>query len=168
MNNKKTIQKILIGLGIAIALLVVYSFIAQNPQQGVKQTGLLSSMGDSGMGQIEKTDAQLVNADILRVLGSIEDIDLKDDIFSNPVFRKLKDTHFSIPRPVKIGRPNPFLPIGFDSIAAQEGNISFGSNPFANFDMNANNPFANNVENTNQQNNFFNEGDGAANTNLNT
>jgi hypothetical protein len=147
MNNKKTIQKILIGLGIAIVILIAYSFIAQNPNNTNRQSSLLSSIGDSGMGQIEKTDAQLVNADILKILGSIENIEIKDDIFSNPVFRKLKDTHFSIPRPVKIGRDNPFLPIGFDIIAEAGTTIA---NPFSN-----SNPFADSNSNEETNNSFF-------------
>ena len=32
------------------------------------------------------------------------------------MFKRLKDSHFSIPSPVRIGRRNPFLPIGFDPI----------------------------------------------------
>jgi len=32
----------------------------------------------------------------------------------------LRDTRFTIPRPTSIGRPNPFLPIGFDDVSIQE------------------------------------------------
>ncbi len=57
--------------------------------------------------------------EILRILGSIQNISLEDDIFQNPVFRELVESGFVIPRPVRIGRPNPFLPIGFDSVTIQ-------------------------------------------------
>ena len=68
------------------------------------------------MGQVKETDTSLANAEILRILGNIQNISLNDDIFTNPVFQALEDSRFVIPKPVRIGRPNPFLPIGFDSI----------------------------------------------------
>ena len=66
MNNKKTIQKILIGLGIAIALLVVYSMLAPGTEnQGVgEKTGLTSLLDSSVLGQIEETDTKLANAEV--------------------------------------------------------------------------------------------------------
>ena len=154
MNNKKTIKNILIGLGVAIALLVAYSvFFPKEGSLDAKQVGLSSILGDSGLGQIEETDTMLVNADILKILGSIENIELQDDIFTNPVFRKLKDTHFAIPRPAQIGRPNPFIPIGFDTI------VNLNENQKTNDQSNneeqvLNNPFAN-VDESEGQGNFF-------------
>lgn len=117
MNNKKTIQRILIGLLIAIALLVGYSFVNQGNQEEGESGSLLSIFQDTG--EINDTDVQLANSEILRILGNIQNIDLNDDIFSNPVFRDLRDTRFTIPKPLRIGRPNPFLPIGFDDVTIQ-------------------------------------------------
>lgn len=127
MNNKKTIQKILVGLGIAIALLVVYSMLApQIEDQGTgEKTGLTSLLDDSVLGQIEETDTKLANAEILRVLGGIKDIELKDDIFTNPVFKTLRDSNFSIPKPTQIGRDNPFLPLGFETLLVTNNNDPF-------------------------------------------
>lgn len=149
MNNKKTIKNILIGLGVAIALLVAYSFISSNEGPlNSQQIGLSSVLGDSGIGQIEETDTMLVNADILKILGSIENIELRDDIFTNPVFRKLKDTHFAIPRPARIGRPNPFLPIGFDAV------ISANQEETTQTENQVNNPF-NDIDENEGTGNFF-------------
>lgn len=136
MNNKKTIKNILIGLGIAIALLAVYSiFFSKKGPLDPKQVGLSSIIGNSGIGQIQETDTTLANADILKILGSIQNIELRDDIFANPVFRKLKDTNYAIPRPSQIGRPNPFLPIGFDTVLdVNEQQVN--DNPFDNIDEN--------------------------------
>ena len=115
MNNKKTIQRILIGLLVAVALLVGYSFMDQGSQNQSQQgESLLSIFQETE--SIDDTDVQLANSEILRILGSIQNIDLNDDIFSNPVFRDLRDTRFTIPKPLRIGRPNPFLPIGFDDV----------------------------------------------------
>ena len=119
MNDKKTIKNILIGLFVAIALLVGYSLLApQNTDsnQGGRLAGLSSLLDGSSMGQIEETDATVANSEILKILGNIQNISLEDDIFTNPVFRKLKDSRFIIPKPLIIGRPNPFLPIGYDII----------------------------------------------------
>ena len=128
MKNKQTIKKILIGLVIAVALLVVYSLVAA-PNEGGQGSNSLSSLLDtSSFGQIQETETNLANAEILRILGSIKSIQLNDGIFSNPVFHELKDAQFNIPKPVRVGRNNPFLPIGFDAISqAPVGNGSESS-----------------------------------------
>ncbi len=119
MNNKKTIKKILIVLGIAIALLIAYAFI--NTKKSTNKNNSLSSLlNNSTLGQIKETDTKLANAEILKILGNIKNIKLNDDIFTNPIFKELKDSHFTIPKPLVIGRQNPFLPIGFEIIASQK------------------------------------------------
>lgn len=118
MKNTQTIKKILIGLLVAVALLVGYSVINQQDSEGGVGFGSLSSVlqGDTN---VDEKEVQLANSEILTILGSIQNIELDDDIFSNPVFRDLRDTRFTIPKPIQIGRPNPFLPIGFDSVTIQ-------------------------------------------------
>lgn len=124
MNSKKTIQKILIGLLIAVALLVGYSVITDENQQGASLStdSLTSAFTQSS--EVNDVDVELQNQEILRILGSIQSIELRDDIFSNPVFRDLRDTQFTIPNPINIGRSNPFLPIGFDQVAIDSFNES--------------------------------------------
>lgn len=118
MNNINTIKKILIGLLIAVALLVGYSFINQEEgAQGVSLNSLTSVI--QGTANVNEKEVELANSEILKILGSIQNIELNDDIFSNPVFRDLRDTRFNIPKPFQIGRSNPFLPIGFDSVTIQ-------------------------------------------------
>lgn len=116
MKNKQTIKKVLIGLVIAIAILVAYSMFNGGSKDSISSGGLSSLIGSSSTGQIDETETMVANAEILKILGSIEHIELHDDIFTNPIFRKLKDTNFAIPRPSRIGRKNPFLPIGFDTL----------------------------------------------------
>ena len=120
MNSSKTIKNIIIGLLVAVALLVAYSFL--NPQeQGTSSplnSGNLSSAFTNSL-SVDDSEVQLANTEILKILGSIQNIELRDDIFSNPVFRDLRDTRFSIPKPTSVGRPNPFLPIGFDDQSIQ-------------------------------------------------
>lgn len=115
MNNKGTIKKIIIGLGVAVVLLVIYSMMNGQSQTG-GSSSLSSVIGGGTLGQVRESNSALANAEILRILGNIQTINLNDDIFSNPVFRSLHDSRFTIPRPTQIGRPNPFLPIGFDTM----------------------------------------------------
>lgn len=117
MKNKKTIKNIIIALVVAIVLVGVYAAITSNNEDGAISTSSLSSLTGGGpLGKVDESDTTLANAEILRILGNIQNINLNDDLFANPVFQSLEDSRFVIPKPVRIGRPNPFLPIGFDSI----------------------------------------------------
>jgi hypothetical protein len=147
MKDKKMIKNILIGLVVAIVILGIYSMLASKKE--VVTGGLSSRIGSTSMGQIQEKDTVIANAEILKILGSIENIELNDDIFINPIFRKLKDKSFNIPRPVKRGRKNPFLPIGFDSFSSSSSSkeISIGEQ---------NSIVSNFVESqTNESNGFF-------------
>lgn len=115
MKSKKTIKKILIFLVVAIALLALYSLIA--PSQENPAGSLTSLLGSSGVGQLQENKSVLANAEILRILGSIQNIQLDDSIFDNPVFFALEDNNFRISTPTNPGRQNPFLPIGYDAIS---------------------------------------------------
>lgn len=120
MKNKKAIKNILIALVLVVVGLGVYSFVAGNPDDtGTSSSSLSSLVGSGSFGQVQESNTDLANAEILRVLGNIKNISLDDDIFKNPVFRELEDSRFTIPKPVRIGRPNPFLPIGFDAVSVQ-------------------------------------------------
>lgn len=117
MKSKKTIQNILITLFVGVALLVGYSLLNQGEGNRTSVSSLTSAFTSTS--SVNDTQVQLANSEILRILGSIQNIKLDDDIFSNPVFRDLRDTRFTIPKPLQIGRPNPFLPIGFDDVTIQ-------------------------------------------------
>jgi len=129
MKNKKTIKKIVIGLVVAILLLGVYAVLTSENNVVENTSSLSSLVGSGNFGQVQESNTDLANAEILRILGSIQNINLDDDIFKNPVFRELEDSRFTIPRPIAIGRPNPFLPIGFDAFVQGDinRNISTGS-----------------------------------------
>lgn len=126
MNSKKTIQKILIGLAIAVVLLIAYAVVNKSDTSDISTSTLSSLRNIGAAGDIQETDTALKNAEILKVLGSVQGIELNDEIFINPVFRLLVDSRFTIPKPLRIGRPNPFLPIGFDAIA-QSGSTNSGN-----------------------------------------
>ena len=128
MKKKGTIKKILITLVVAIALIGVYSVVIDNDQSTGGISSLSSLVEQGGLGRVQETDTALANAEILRILGSIETISLDDDIFTNPVFRELEDSRFTIPNPTRIGRPNPFRPIGFDSFIEMNSTVTFTDN----------------------------------------
>jgi hypothetical protein len=124
MKNKKTIKNIILGLVVAICALVIYAVVRGGGESSAERgsaSSLSSLIGSGSFGEIQESNTDLANAEILRILGSIQNITLDDDIFKNPVFQELEDGGFSIPKPVRIGRPNPFRPIGFDSSAPALG-----------------------------------------------
>lgn len=124
MKDKKVIKNIIILLVVAIIGLVLYSVFVPSKDDTGATGSLTSILNTSILGQVSETDVTSANREILRVLGSVENISLDDDIFSNPVFDLLQDSRFSIPSPARIGRPNPFLPSGFDAIASAQTDIS--------------------------------------------
>lgn len=117
MKKKSPIKNIFIGFFVVLVLLIAYA--AMNTEEGVEggTSTLTSLLSANSLGEIQDTDTALANAEILRILGSIKDIQLEADIFDNPLFRELEDGQFIIPNPRTIGRPNPFLPIGFNSFS---------------------------------------------------
>ena len=123
MKSKKKIKQILVALGIAFAILIAYAAFSGGFSQPRQQGALVSTRGKNIQGQISE-DVDIVNERILKILRNVRNIELDDDIFSNPVFKQLRDTRFTLPRPVQIGRPNPFASIGTESILnAQQGEL---------------------------------------------
>jgi len=138
--NKNAIKKILIGLVVAVILLGIYAAVtgSQEAQQSTGSSSSLSSLLAGGsLGQVQEADTDLANAEILRILGSIKNISLDDDIFKNPVFRELEDSRFTIPKPVVIGRPNPFLPIGINVVTQPITAETSPTNSFEDIDTNS-------------------------------
>ena len=122
MKNKKTIKNIFIILIVAIGLLVLYSIIRELPEENTSNSSLSSLIGLGSFEEIKESNTNFANAEILKILGNIKNINLKDDIFNNPVFKKLEDSYFAIPNPTHVGRPNPFVSIGFDLLIQEDGN----------------------------------------------
>ena len=114
--NKK-IKQILVAFGVAVLALILYALFSGGFSQP-SQSGdtLVSTKNAQGQSEGGGKDAELANERILKILGSVKGIELNDDIFSNPLFKQLRDARFTFPRPVKLGRPNPFAPIGLESL----------------------------------------------------
>jgi hypothetical protein len=120
MKKKSSpIKKVLIALVILIVLLLGYSLVSGTElgSGAGGQSSLSSLIGETSFtGQATVSEASLANDDILRILGSVQTISLQDDIFADIAFQSLRDSRFEIPSPQRIGRDNPFLPIGYDLI----------------------------------------------------
>lgn len=125
MKNKNSRKKILIVLLIAVSGLLAYSLLTSE-DNGTSPTSSLSSIFENG--QIAETDVELKNANILKILHSVESIRLDDDIFASPAFQKLQDSRFFLNPPLRVGRPNPFSPVGFDQIIAPTNGVLFSEN----------------------------------------
>lgn len=137
MKKKNTIKNIFIGFFVVLVLLIAYAAMnggeGENGESGTST--LTSLLNANSLGQIQDTDTALANAEILRILGSIKDIKLEADIFDDPLFRELQDGGFIIPNPRTIGRPNPFLPIGFNSFSTpSQSSINNQSDVDTNFE----------------------------------
>ena len=52
--------------------------------------------------------------ELLKILLSLNNIKLDDEIFSSPLFMNLQDMTITLPDVGGKGRKNPFAPIGFD------------------------------------------------------
>lgn len=119
MKDKNIIKKIMIALLVVILLIAAYATfneLTNSDNEKISSSSLSSLVGLNQVGQIQETEVVIENAEILRVLGSIQSIKLNDNIFSNPVFLELKDSRFTIPKPSLIGRANPFRPIGVEKL----------------------------------------------------
>ncbi len=120
-KTRKSVKQILIVLGVAVLALIVYALLSGSGSKSLdKKSGLVSTQGKALQGQIREKDIDLANNRILKVLESVRNIQLNDEIFKNPIFLKLKDSRFSIPRPVRVGRPNPFASIGAEYLTQEE------------------------------------------------
>ena len=133
MKNSKKIKNVVIGLIIAILVLIGYAAVNGDTAglAGESTSSLTTLVSSGNFGQVKESDTDLANAEILKILGSIQTISLNDDIFENPVFRQLEDDEFPIRKPAQIGRPNPFLPIGFDALAGVSTSSSSQQNSSA-------------------------------------
>ncbi len=126
--NKKKVKQIFIAFGVAVLILILYAIFSGGFSQPIQNNDSLVSVRGKQIqgGQIDEGDMEIINERILRILRGVKDIELNGDIFSNPVFKQLRDTRFTLPRPVRLGRPNPFAPIGFESVREAQQNSSVG------------------------------------------
>jgi hypothetical protein len=95
---KKNLVTILVVLLILVGGYFGYGFIS-----GGSSSDTLSVATPDGGGAT-------VGGDLLVILANLKGLKLDDSIFSNPLFRNLKNFNVEL-SPEPIGRPNPFAPL---------------------------------------------------------
>lgn len=104
MSRRTIINLTILILALIVAFVAYRAFLSKRKDADSSQVGLVASS------EIE-TDRVAAADEFLGILLSLQQIELRDDLFREPLFRSLKD--FSKPlRPQIPGRVNPFAPIG--------------------------------------------------------
>lgn len=97
---KKYRTAILVSTAVVLLGIVFSTF-----SSGKKDTGALVS--DRALG----TSENAVGKELLSLLLTLKSLDLKEDIFADPAFRRLEDFSLEL-APQPVGRSNPFAPFG--------------------------------------------------------
>lgn len=113
--NPKT-KNIIILVGVAVVLILIYIFfIKKGP---APDTSLTSSTGTS----IPSNDSTLnetlnIDTNFVSVLLNVKNLKLDSSIFTDPAFLALRDGSITLVQDGTQGRPNPFAPIGSETVA---------------------------------------------------
>jgi Na+/melibiose symporter-like transporter len=100
-----SIKKIILPLIIIIIGFVAYSIFFKKDES----TSLLKKE--------VATSSDVLGADIIRAINQISSLELRRDVFNDPIFKTLVDRSEEI-KPEPVGRQNPFAPIGAVSDAS--------------------------------------------------
>ena len=117
----KTLKKIIIALVVIVLIGVGASFFAggdtqiQNPLQSTMSGNTAAPLATQNTGISSNTEQ--INREFVSTLLNLESINLEDDIFSEPAFSALVDNTVRLNQPGNEGRPNPFAPIGTDTLS---------------------------------------------------
>ncbi|MEK9182455.1 MAG: hypothetical protein AAB809_00060 [Patescibacteria group bacterium] len=117
-------KNIIIFSSIAVIFVLIYIFFVDEdqPEPGLvssSATTVVSSSPDSVMQDAINGSQSSIAKDFLALLLNVKNIRLDDTIFSDKAFNSLRDSSIILIPPGNEGRPNPFAPIGTDSIEAQ-------------------------------------------------
>lgn len=106
---KKSLRNLLIFLGIAVVIGVVYFvFIGGNKNTPASTSSLSSSARTTASQPLNASAAGTTGSTLLALLGRVSGLTLNDDIFSNPSFQTLQDISITLPPVESRGRRNPF------------------------------------------------------------
>lgn len=108
---KKSLRNLLIFLGIAVLLGVVY-FVFFKGGNGTSQTTstLSSTARTTASTPLNASNTNTTGTTLLALLGRVSGLTLNDDIFANPSFQTLQDISITLPAVEVRGRRNPFAP----------------------------------------------------------
>ncbi|MFZ1019515.1 MAG: hypothetical protein WAN61_00790 [Minisyncoccia bacterium] len=111
------IRNILIFVGIAAALFMVYFFFIKPSSSG--SADLVSSASTAALpsGNSSGTGTSPVGQDFLSLLLNVNNIKLDDSILSDPAFANLHDSSITLVPDAVVGRPNPFAQFGANAVS---------------------------------------------------
>jgi len=115
------IKNIIIFIAIALVIFLIYLFFTkpseEEPSLVSSETNVtLPNMdGSTPNPSISNTNSEVAK-DFLVIFSNIKNLKLNDAIFSDPAFISLHDSSIVLIPDGTEGRPNPFAPIGNDSI----------------------------------------------------
>ena len=112
MNSK--IKNIIIFIIIGGVLILGYVFFVQTPSDTAP---LVSSLVSELPVASPEGENSSLTQDFLTLLLSVKNIKLNDAIFSDSAFNSLRDSSITLTQDGNEGRPNPFAPLGSDTIA---------------------------------------------------
>ncbi len=114
MNSK--IKNIIIFVGVAIALVLVYIFfIKKSPTADTALTSSGVPITNSVGTKASTEETAQISKDFISLLLSVKSIKLDDSILKNSAFVSLKDSSIVLMQDGNEGRLNPFAPIGDES-----------------------------------------------------
>lgn len=111
MDRKKIIKKVLIAV-LAIAVLIIgYSVLSSKPQGSSPVATVKNNNTTSGNKDANSRQKLIKQGDeIVRILKTLNEIDLEVDFLSDPAFLSLNDSSVLLPQK-EIGKKNPFSPL---------------------------------------------------------
>jgi hypothetical protein len=128
---KKTSIKniIMIVVGVGALLLLYVLFVKPDGGEQAGSPSLASSTTGNSPIQAQTNQASSTSAgdSLLRILNSLEGLELNDSIFFNPAFQELTDISIPLVKEGNAGRRNPFAPIGNDPVPVPVNNGSVGN-----------------------------------------
>ena len=99
------------GTFIALAIIIVASLGMYFYFQGEPVDSSTSLDVVVAGGSPEAADARVVSDRIVSLLGQINQIEIKNDLFKSAIYNSLVDYTITIPEE-NVGRANPFAPVG--------------------------------------------------------
>ncbi len=118
----KTLKKIilvlvifaLVGVGASLFLGDTNEVTSQLQSLGTGETAAPLTQNATTSSTV--ADTEEINREFISMLLNLQSITLTDDIFSEPAFEALVDNTVRLNQPGNEGRPNPFAPIGSDTM----------------------------------------------------
>jgi hypothetical protein len=127
---KKGIKISLISVVVLGVAFAAYSFLSKESSD--TDVGLVSGFTAqpvSSLGDQNPVSGVEIGQEFISMLLSLRSLDLDTTLFQDPSFLSLIDKTITFQDPGGNGRPNPFAPIGSDSIVPTESSEGQNDNP---------------------------------------